>query len=194
MFIVFDTETTGLPTSRFANPETNVANWNSCRLVQIAWCVYDGSGSVIEDYVAIVKPKDFIIPPSNYHFITHDIAMKKGKAAKTVLNNFVKVIEKYPGCILIAHNYKFDHDVVVSEMARLKMNSGIKTINESNNHCTMINLTTGGRKYISLGEAYRNATGKSLENAHDALVDVHACATVFMASQYGQQFLDFQTK
>ena len=44
MFLIFDTETTGLPLDKNA-PLTNFDNWP--RMVQIAWQIHDEEGSCV---------------------------------------------------------------------------------------------------------------------------------------------------
>ena len=59
MFLIFDTETTGLPRNWNA-PLSDAENWPRC--IQIAWQLHDKSGNCIihEDY--LVKPDGFTIP------------------------------------------------------------------------------------------------------------------------------------
>ena len=59
MYLIFDTETTGLPKDYNA-PHTNLDNWP--RLVQIAWQLHDNHGKLINAQNLIVKPEGFTIP------------------------------------------------------------------------------------------------------------------------------------
>jgi DNA polymerase III epsilon subunit-like protein len=188
MFIIFDTETTGLPTSRCANPEKDFdKHWSHCRLVQIAWCVYAEDGDIIEESVHTIKPVGFTILPSNYHNITHDNATRIGADLEHTLLEFVDTIKRHPNSTLVAHNFKFDHDVIVAEMARLNLKPAIKMINGTKSHCTMLAATQPGQRYTSLNAAYKTVTGQDHVKAHDALEDVYACGIVFMASKYGKK-------
>ena len=53
MYLIFDTETTGLP-KKFNAPITDLDNWPRC--VQIAWQLHDYDGRLIEH-------NDFLIVP-----------------------------------------------------------------------------------------------------------------------------------
>ncbi len=53
MYLIFDTETTGLPKSWNA-PITNTDNWPRC--VQIAWQLHDEMGNVLEHNDFLIKP------------------------------------------------------------------------------------------------------------------------------------------
>ena len=59
MYLFFDTETAGLPRNRKA-PVSDLNNWP--RLVQIAWLLYDNSGSPVKSSDYIIKPEGFAIP------------------------------------------------------------------------------------------------------------------------------------
>jgi DNA polymerase III subunit alpha len=58
MYLIFDTETTGLPKS-YSAPLTDFDNWP--RLVQLAWQLHDGKGKLIRRNNLIVKPEGFEI-------------------------------------------------------------------------------------------------------------------------------------
>jgi hypothetical protein len=55
MYLIFDTETTGLPRN-FNAPITDTSNWP--RVVQLAWQLHDELGNVIEHKDFLVKPND----------------------------------------------------------------------------------------------------------------------------------------
>src|SRR5665648_554880 len=58
-YLIFDTETTGLPTD-WKSPISDLDNWP--RLVQIAWTHCDTAGNILSESDYIVKPQGFIIP------------------------------------------------------------------------------------------------------------------------------------
>jgi len=59
MFLIFDTETTGLPKNWNA-PFTDIDNWPRC--VQIAWQLHDTYGELIEQKDFLIKPEGYNIP------------------------------------------------------------------------------------------------------------------------------------
>ena len=59
MYLVFDTETTGLPRN-FNAPITDVENWP--RVVQLAWQIHDADGVLVEQKDFLIKPVGFNIP------------------------------------------------------------------------------------------------------------------------------------
>ena len=61
MFLIFDTETTGLP-KRDNAPVSEVDNWP--RVVQIAWQLHDENGDLTEHNNLLIQPDGFEIPYS----------------------------------------------------------------------------------------------------------------------------------
>ena len=87
MYLVFDTETTGLPLN-FKAPLTDFNNWP--RMVQIAWQIHDIRGELIDVKNYIIKPDGFTIPYNSekIHGISTELANKKGVPLNEVLSLF----------------------------------------------------------------------------------------------------------
>ena len=183
MYIAFDTETTGLPTSRTASPEYNWAtHWSTCRLVQLAWQVYEDDGALIEERKYNVDV-EFTIPESavNSHGITTAHARSTGIPMKELLLLFSKSIEEHAGVTLVAHNMQFDENVILAEMARLRLSAPIQAFKATPKHCTMLTSTAPGEKYTRLADAYLSLTGQRLSGVHDAAVDARACGLLYLS-------------
>ena len=88
MFLIFDTETTGLPKNNNA-PLTDFDNWP--RLVQLAWQLHDDKGRLVENYNLLVKPDGFVIPidAKMVHGISTEHAEKYGLPLHEVLDTFL---------------------------------------------------------------------------------------------------------
>ena len=93
MYLIFDTETTGLP-QNWRAPLIDFDNWPRC--VQLAWQMHDKEGKLIEVKNYIIKPEGYDIPYNSekIHGISTDLALKKGMPLVEVLNEFVKDVEK----------------------------------------------------------------------------------------------------
>ena len=178
MHITFDTETTGLPRSRL-NPEVNWVDW--CRLVSIAWHVWDDDGACIKSSYRIVRPVGFRIPgqATAIHNITHVHAELVGDIVKYVLDAFLEDVGKK--CTLVAHNYEFDQGVIISELARANRVDDIVTMKAAPMFCTMMANANANAKYPKLSELYEAVTGTPLKGNHQAETDSIACNVVFMA-------------
>ena len=56
MYLIIETETTGLP-KKLTAPITDINNWP--RMIQIAWILCDAQGNKIDIQVHIIKPEGF---------------------------------------------------------------------------------------------------------------------------------------
>src|SRR5690554_300651 len=66
MYLIFDTETTGLP-KNFRAPVSDTDNWPRC--IQIAWQLHDEDGKLIEHQDYIIKPERFIAALGKAKFV-----------------------------------------------------------------------------------------------------------------------------
>jgi len=118
MYLIFDTETTGLPLS-FSKPISDFENWNTARCVQLAWQLHDKDGVLIDSSNDIIKPVGFEIPLQviEIHKISNEIANKHGVPISDALSKFSKVLLQSQ--FLIGHNVQFDVNIIGSEYLRL---------------------------------------------------------------------------
>jgi len=181
MYLFFDTETTGLP-KNWRSPITDLNNWP--RIVQIAWQIYDDNHEKILERNYIIKPEGFVIPEqaARIHGITTERAIKEGTELKEALGEFADALtlNQY----LIAHNISFDEKVTGAEFLRIGLPLDlfampkICTMFSSINHCN-IPGQFGSPKWPTLMELHTTLFNKGFDDAHDAMVDVSACADCF---------------
>jgi len=183
MFLIFDTETTGLPRNYNA-PLSDSDNWP--RVVQIAWQLHDVKGNLISANSIIVKPNGFTIPfnAAQVHGITTERALAEGHDLQAVMNEFVEAVKqtKY----LCGHNIEFDLSIVGAEFIRLGMSdffAGKPVIDTKNDDVTEFCAIPGGRggkyKWPKLEELYVKLFNQGFEAAHNAAFDVQATAKAF---------------
>ncbi len=184
MFLIFDTETTGLPLDNNA-PLTNFNNWP--RMVQLAWQIHDEKGNFIKAENHIIKPEDFIIPinASMVHGISTEHALNVGEDLSQVLDIFTETLKtvKY----VVGHNVRFDLNIVGCEYLRkkgvnpLEQKLVVDTCTEKTaNYCQ---LGGGpGRKFKKpkLAEIHQLLFNEGFDMAHNASADVEATARVFL--------------
>ena len=180
MYLFFDTETTGLPKDYNASFK-DVDNWP--RIIQLAWAVFNSEGKCFKKSETLILPDGWVIPNEDfwiYNGLTQDESLKNGKPIKGALEQFI--IEVDDNTHLIAHNMKFDLNIVAAEMFRL----GIKSSGKINKICTMqstIDLLKlpgkYGFKYPKLEELHNHLFNEGFDGAHDALNDVMATAKCF---------------
>ncbi len=183
MFLIFDTETTGLPRNYNA-PLSDSDNWP--RVVQIAWQLHDVKGNLISANSIIVKPDGFTIPfnAAQVHGISTERALAEGIALQSVMNDFVEAVKqtKY----VCGHNIEFDLSIVGAEFIRLGMSDFFKgkpVLDTKSDAVTAFCAIPGGKggkfKWPKLEELYKKLFNKGFEEAHNAAFDVQATAQAF---------------
>src|SRR2546421_6455518 len=105
MYLIFDTETTGIPHNKTA-PITDLENWP--RLVQLAWQLHDSHGKLLSQHCYIIKPEGFDIPfkAEQVHGISTRRAQEEGIEVRKVLGLFEDDLAKTK--MLVGHNIEFD--------------------------------------------------------------------------------------
>ena len=184
MYLIFDTETTGLPKNWNA-PITDSDNWPRC--IQLAWQVHDELGKLVEVKNFIIKPEGFDIPfnASKIHGISTERALKTGQELTLVLNEFNKALSQAK--FVIGHNVNFDLNIVGAEFHRTGIASNIMEINELDS-CSEATATLcqipGGRggkfKLPKLQELHQFLFQEEFAEAHNASADVEATARCFL--------------
>ena len=183
MYLIFDTETTGVPHNKTA-PITDLNNWP--RLVQIAWQLHDQNGKLVSRHNYIIKPDGFDIPykAEQIHGISTKRAMEEGQELNQVLSAFLDNLKNSHQ--VAGHNIEFDINIIGAEFIRknldpenlLKLNkldTGIASIE----YCQLSGGIGGKLKMPRLVELHEKLFGKDFGDAHDAAYDVAATARCF---------------
>lgn len=190
-FIVFDTETTGLPAKYLRATADNFHNWDSCRMVQIAWEIYDSTShdEPVSSACYTIAPDNFTIPAtaSNIHDITTEIALSNGRSVVDVLRVLLSDIQRNNVKIAVAHNVAFDDNVVLSEIYRVnnQLNNCETTWQSLQKYCTMIQGTPRGGRWPKLSQLYIKLIGPLPETLtlHRADEDTRLCSAIYKMQQ-----------
>ena len=184
MFLIFDTETTGLPKNWNA-PITDVDNWPRC--VQIAWQLHDKYGELIEQQDYLIKPEGYNIPydAEQIHGISTQLAESKGKSLETILHLFNEALSKSK--FVVGQNVKFDLNIIGCEYVRTNIDSPLSNILVLDT-CTETTATLcqlpGGRggkyKLPTLTELHSHLFNSAFSEAHNATADVEATTRCFL--------------
>ena len=203
-FLVFDTETTGLPKSKFISPST-LPEWP--HIVQFSYLIYDSS---LND---IIETKDYLIKlPENIsiseestkiHGITNEMSEYIGITINEVLNeffNYLRGVDK-----IIGHNIEFDINMIKVALLRL-INSDYLTkeqlkiykydlhylsnfknisctLKDSIEFCNIQTLDKNGKpylKYPKLIELHQKLFNKLPINLHNSFNDILVTLRCYM--------------
>jgi DNA polymerase-3 subunit alpha len=184
MYLIFDTETTGLP-KRWDAPITDTANWPRC--IQIAWQLHDDMGKLIEHQDYLVKPEGFNIPydAERIHGISTELAEAEGVSLAEVLEKFNVALGKAK--FIVGQNLGFDVNIMGCEFHRLAVESPMATMPVLDT-CTEVTAKLlqlpggrGGRfKLPTLTELHQYLFNRPFSEAHNATADVEATTRCFL--------------
>jgi len=184
MYLIFDTETTGLPKSWNA-PITNTDNWPRC--VQIAWQLHDGMGNVIEHNDFLIKPEGYNIPydAERIHGISTELATEQGISLAEGLVLFNEALEKTT--FIVGQNVNFDLNIMGCEFHRLGVENkltSLPVLDTCTEKTALLCQIPGGRggkfKLPTLTELHTHLFGTGFGDAHNATADVEATTRCFL--------------
>ena len=183
MYLIFDTETTGLPHNKTA-PITDLDNWP--RLVQIAWQLHGEKGNLLSQQNFIVKPDGFDIPfkAEQVHGITTKRALSEVHDVNKVLDLLIHDLSRT--ALVVGHNIEFDINIIGAEFIRQKFDpdlliklSKLDTGLSATEFCQLAGGLGGKLKMPTLLELHKKLFSKDFGDAHDASYDVAATARCF---------------
>jgi len=161
--LVFDTETTNLLSDKTID---------ICRIVQLAWIMYDTKTKKVEE-------NDFIlnshckIDNSHIHGITTEIS-KNGYDFEDIIDIFLNDIKKCD--VIVGHNLNYDLNALEVELSRINKWDDIDYLFSKTYFDTMKEACTKFKlnKFPKLINLYRYFFKCDFDNAHNALEDVRA--------------------
>ncbi|MBQ0116635.1 MAG: DNA polymerase III subunit alpha [Flavobacterium sp.] len=184
MFLIFDTETTGLPKNWNA-PITDSDNWPRC--IQIAWQLHDEMGNLLEHQDYLVQPEGFNIPydAERIHGISTELAQKDGISLAEALEKFNTALGKTK--YVVGQNVGFDLNIMGAEFHRAGMSSPLlslpvlDTCTETTAELLKLPGGRGGKfKLPTLTELHQFLFGVPFGEAHNATADVEATTRCFL--------------
>jgi len=192
MYLIFDTETTGLP-KRWDAPITDTDNWPRC--VQIAWQLHDELGDLVEHQDFLIKPDGFNIPyeAEQIHGISTALAEEQGVPLQEVLVAFNKALERSK--FVVGQNVDFDINIMGCEFHRMETESilvQLPVLDTCTEHTAELCKIPGGRggkfKLPTLTELHEFLFGEPFAEAHNATADVEATTRCFLELVRKKQF------
>ncbi len=183
MYLIFDTETTGLP-KRFNAPVSDSDNWPRC--IQIAWQLHDAMGNLIENQDYLIKPEGFNIPfdAEKIHGISTELAMAEGISLEEMCEKFKIALSKTK--FIVGQNVGFDLNIMGAEFFRLGIENPmpelpvLDTCTETTAQLCQIPGGRGGKfKLPTLTELHEYLFNEAFGEAHNATADVEATTRCF---------------
>ncbi|MAD96174.1 MAG: DNA polymerase III subunit alpha [Flavobacteriaceae bacterium] len=192
MYLIFDTETTGLP-KRWNAPISDTDNWPRC--VQIAWQLHDNMGNLLENDHFLIQPDGFNIPfdSEQIHGISTALAEEQGIDIHEGLDRFLEVLNKTK--FIVGQNVGFDVNIMGAEFYRYGIENNLTelpVLDTCTEKTALLCQIPGGRggkfKLPTLTELHQHLFGSAFEEAHNATADVEATTRCFLELVRLRQF------
>ena len=190
-YLIFDTETTGLPLTR----NTTSGKWYKKypHIVQISWIMYDSDKNQcidIQDFIVKI-PDDVEISEksTSIHGISKEISQKKGTTIEDILPLFSIMLNHCD--MIIGHNIEFDINMIRAEFLRnnyidpfiLEKHKQVYcTMKHSIELCKIEALSRYGNTYYKwpkLIELHNFLFHTTPKNLHNSLTDIYVTLRCF---------------
>lgn len=184
MYLIFDTETTGLP-KKWDAPLTDFDNWPRC--IQIAWQLHDEMGNLVEHQDYLVQPAGFNIPfdAEKIHGISTELAQQEGLPLKVVLEKFQQALKDSK--FIVGQNVGFDLNIMGAEFLREGLENPMDAfpiLDTCTEKTAELCKLPGGRygrfKLPTLTELHQELFNEPFFEAHNATADVEATTRCFL--------------
>ena len=189
MYIVFDTETTGVPSDGWKD-------WSECHLIQIGWIIADENFKPVATKSFIVKNGgQFNSTPGALavHHITDGYREAHGVSFATAIREFMNDCANCSG--IVCHGAMFDVGLLIKDAPIYGFDiSGLRGITV---YDTKRSEHYAGL-YMNLAETVHKisptyAVPMNGANAHDALYDAYLCLELFSKSDISQLSSKFES-
>ena len=183
MYLIFDTETTGLP-KRWDAPLSDLDNWPRC--VQLAWQLHDEMGELLDQQDYLIKPEGYTIPYDSevIHGISTELAEQRGEPLDVVLDHFREALAEAK--FIVGQNVGFDMNIMGAELLRQGLPNEMESLpvlDTCTEETALLCKIPGGRggkfKLPTLSELHAFLFEESFVEAHNATADVEATTRCF---------------
>lgn len=180
MFMIFDTETTGVPSR-------NYRDWSVCHIVQIAWIIVDESFRTIKSESFLIKDGgqfQSCATSLDCHHITDDERETNGISFPEMMDKFIK--DACECKRLVCHGGLFDVGLLVNESVVYRYNCLSRL-----NHVIVYDT-----KHSPLYEGFNQSLSATVNrispefippegvHLHDATYDSYLCLEIFRQTDY----------
>jgi len=212
--LVFDTETTGLPKTKFISPST-LDQWPY--IVQFSFIIYDSSlNDIVESKDDIIKlPENVLIPEEStkIHNITNELSQKSGLQINEILNVFFDHLRNVDR--LVGHNIEFDLNMIKVEISRIINENQVTTeqlksykynlhflnnyknisctLKDSIKFCNIQVINKSGKpylKYPKLIELHDKLFNETPKHLHNSFNDILVTLRCFMKLKHNIDLID----
>lgn len=183
-YLVFDTETTGLPDWKLAADAAGQPRVAS-------WCMIFLNQNLDEEFrwSSLVRPDGWAMPveAEAINGLSNERLLLEGSSIEWALSLLVMALEQRR--TLVAHNLSFDAKMMRGELRRAGLDrytnrvlTGVCTMRGLEQACALPHPSRIGRyKFPRLSEAAEIILGETLQGAHNCIHDTTCCVRLLRA-------------
>ncbi len=208
LVLIFDTETTGLPTDYKLNGAEHPDAW--AYIVQFSFILFNTeTQKCILEYDEVISNNrngvviDVPTESTEIHGITAGMCEKRGVPIKCALEVFMVACDRADK--IVAHNMHFDINCVYAELSRLGWTDQIFklshisykficTMRTTTQMCGLEHTSANGRRFIkfpTLLELHRHLFGTvELRNLHNSFNDILVCLRCYYKLETGEDIIE----
>jgi len=189
LWLIFDTETSGLPPKKTLNEET-VKEWPY--IVQFSFILFDTDTLKSTEYDYIIKAPTISEESTKIHGITLSMNKEQGFAFSDIFDIFKLCLDQCK--VLIGHNIQFDVQMLYAECIRHNIPFAL----DKPTICTMKSTTQlcnlPRMKWPTLNELHQTLFDTSVIDLHNSIVDVIVCLRCYYRIVYKKDLFELVKK
>lgn len=189
LWLIFDTETSGLPPKKILNEET-VKEWPY--IVQFSFILFDTNTLKNTEYDYIIKAPFISEESTKIHGITTSMNKEQGFAFPDIFDIFKLCLDQCT--VLIGHNISFDIQMLQAECLRYRIPFTLDkpTVCTMKSNTQLCNLPR--MKWPTLNELHQTVFNTSVINLHNSIVDVIVCLRCYYWIIYKKDLFELVKK
>jgi DNA polymerase III epsilon subunit-like protein len=189
LWLIFDTETSGLPPKKTLNLET-LNEWPY--IVQFSFILFDTETLKITEYDYIIKAPFISEESIQIHGITLSMNKEQGFSFPCIYDIFKLCLDQCN--IVIGHNIQFDIQMLQAECMRYNIPFSLNkptlcTMKTTTKLCNLPRM-----KWPTLNELHRTLFNTSVVHLHNSIVDVIVCLRCYYWLTYHEDLFELVKK
>ena len=189
-WLIFDTETTGLPPKHKILHNDTIQDWPY--IVQFSFILFDTETLKLTEYDYVIKAPSIPEESTKIHGITPSMNREQGFPFVCIYDIFKLCLDQCD--VLIGHNIEFDIKMIEVESMRHNIPYQIQkpivcTMKSTTKMCNLPNM-----KWPTLNELHRTLFNTSVIHLHNSIIDVIVCLRCYYWIMYKKDLFEIIKK
>jgi len=171
LWLIFDTETTGLPPKNKILSKENLQDWP--HIVQLSFILFNTETKKITEYDYIITAPDIPEESTKIHGITKEMNKQQGFYFPCIFDLFNLCLDLCD--LVIGHNISFDIQMLTAQCLRHDISFSMKkpiicTMKSTTQMCNLPRM-----KWPNLNELHCKLFKETVPYLHNSIIDVIVC-------------------